>query len=106
MDPKSLNITAEKLAQLRALFPEVFSEDKVDFARMKEVLGENVTFTNEHYELSWAGKAEARKEIQKQTTATLVPDKEGSVYFGQTENIFIEGENLEVLRILQKSYFG
>ena len=106
MDSKSLNLTVEKLAQLRALFPEVFSEDKVDFARLKEVLGENVAFPNEHYELSWAGKAEARREIQKQTTTTLIPDREGSVDFGETENIFIEGENLEVLRILQKSYFG
>jgi len=106
MDSKSLNLTAEKLEQLRALFPEVFSEGKVDFARLKDILGENVAFPNEHYELSWAGKTEARKEIQKQTTATLVPDKEGSVNFGGTENIFIEGENLEVLRILQKSYFG
>lgn len=106
MDSKSLNITAEKIEQLRSLFPEVFSEEKVDFARLKEVLGENVAFPNEHYELSWAGKADARREIQKQTTATLVPDQEGSVNFGETENIFIEGENLEVLRILQKSYFG
>ena len=69
-------------------------------------MGENVVFPNEHYELSWAGKAEARKEIQKQSTSTLIPDKEGSINFGETENLFIEGENLEALRILQKSYFG
>jgi adenine-specific DNA-methyltransferase len=106
MDGKSLDITAEKLAQLRAIFPEVFSEDKVDFARLKDVLGESVDFPNEHYELSWAGKAEARKEIQNQTADTLIPDKESSVNFGATGNIFIEGENLEVLRVLQKSYFG
>ncbi len=93
MDSKSLNITAEKLAQLRALFPEVFSEEKVDFARLKDILGENIAFPNEHYELSWAGKAEARKEIQKQTTSTLIPDKQGSINFGETENLFIEGEN-------------
>jgi adenine-specific DNA-methyltransferase len=106
MDGQSLDITAEKLAQLRAIFPEVFSEDKVDFARLKDVLGESVNFPNEHYELSWAGKAEARREIQNQTTATLIPDKENSVNFEATGNIFVEGENLEVLRILQKSYFG
>ena len=75
MDGKSLNLTDEKLAQLRDLFPEVFSEGKVDFARLKDILGENVAFPNEHYELSWAGKAEARKEIQKQTTNTLIPDE-------------------------------
>ena len=106
MDGKSLNLTAEKLAQLRDLFPEVFSEGKVDFARLKDILGENVVFPNEHYELSWAGKAEARKEIQKQTTNTLIADKEGSIDFENAQNLFIEGENLEVLRILQKSYFG
>lgn len=106
MDGKSLNITAEKIDQLRALFPEVFSEDKIDFARLKETLGEGAFVVGEHYELSWAGKAEARSEIQKQTTATLIPDREGSVNFGASENIFIEGENLEVLRILQKAYYG
>jgi len=106
MDGQSLDITAEKIAQLRVSFPEVFSEDKVDFARLQDILGESVVFSNEHYELSWAGKAEARKEIQKQTTATLIPDKENSINFGATGNIFIEGENLEALRILQKSYFG
>jgi len=106
MDSQSLDITAKKLKQLRAIFPEVFAEDKVDFARLKDVLGENVAFPNEHYELSWAGKAEARKEIQKQTTATLIPDKANSIDFDASQNIFIEGENLQVLRILQKSYFG
>ena len=106
MDGKSLDLTAEKLAQLRDLFPEVFSEGKVDFARLKDILGENVVFPNEHYELSWAGKAEARKEIQKQTTNTLISDKEGSIDFENAQNLFVEGENLEVLRILQKSYFG
>ena len=106
MDGQTLDITAEKIAQLRAIFPELFSEGKVDFARLKEFLGEHVAFPNEHYELNWAGKAEARREIQKQTSATLVPDKENSVNFGTTGNVFIEGENLDVLRVLQKSYFG
>lgn len=54
MDGKSLDLTAEKLAQLRDLFPEVFSEGKVDFARLKDILGEHVVFPNEHYELSWS----------------------------------------------------
>ena len=106
MDGQSLDVTAGKIAQLRAIFPEVFSENKIDFARLKDILGESVVFPNEHYELSWAGKAEARREIQKQTTATLIPDKENSVDFDAAGNIFIEGENLEVLRVLQKSYFG
>ncbi|MBI5304019.1 MAG: site-specific DNA-methyltransferase [Chloroflexi bacterium] len=116
MDGQSLNLTAEKIAQLRALFPEVFAENKIDFARLKDVLGETAAFPNEHYELSWAGKAEARKEIQKQTTATLIPAANdtnlreteigGDSRNSRHEHIFIEGENLQVLRILLKSYFG
>ncbi len=106
MDGQSLDITAAKMAQLRAILPEVFSEDKIDFARLKDILGEGSLVFNEHYELSWAGKTESRRELQKQTTATLMPDKKNSVNFSTTGNIFIEGENLEVLRVLQKSYFG
>lgn len=104
MDGKSLDITAEKLVQLKALFPEVFSEDKIDFQRLKQVLGEENIVKGEHYQLSWAGKSEARKEIQKQTTSTL--NLQGFENLAGLCHIFIEGENLEVLRILQKSYFG
>lgn len=106
MDGQSLNIPEERIEQLRQIFPDVFSEGKIDFNRLKAALGENVLFPGEHYELSWAGKADARREVQRQTTATLIPDVEGSVDFENAQNIFIEGENLEVLRVLQKSYFG
>ena len=106
MDGKSLDITADILAQLKAILPDVFSEDKIDFQRLKQALGEDVLVHGEHYELNWAGKTEARKEIQKQTTATLVPNRAESVDFDKARHIFIEGENLEVLRTLQKSYFG
>ena len=106
MDGKSLDVTAEKLEQLKDLFPDIFSEGKIDLLRLRKVLGEEVFVQNEHYELSWAGKGEARKQIQNQTTATMIPDHVGSVNFGDTQNVFIEGENLEVLRVLQKSYFG
>jgi adenine-specific DNA-methyltransferase len=106
MDGKSLDITAELLAQLKALIPDVFSEDKIDLQRLKQALGEDIFVHGEHYELNWAGKSEARKEIQKQTTATLVPNRADSVDFDNANHIFIEGENLEVLRTLQKSYFG
>lgn len=106
MDGKSLNITQEKINQLKQIFPEVFKEDKVDFLQLKALLGEDVIAKDEVYGLSWAGKYEAFKEIQKQTTASLIPDREGSIDFDNAENIFIEGENLEVLRVLQKSYYG
>jgi len=106
MDGNSLDITAEKKQQLRQLFPEIFSEDKIDFEKLKLILGEKAAAGSERYELSWAGKSDAFREIQKQTTATLIPDREGSVNFDTSENIFIEGENLEVLRVLQRSYYG
>ncbi len=105
MDGKSLNLTEERIEQLKQILPEAFSEGKIDFLRLKEILGETLA-PDEHYELSWAGKAEARREIQRQTTHTLVADLENSVDFENAQNLFIEGENLEVLRILQKSYFG
>lgn len=106
MDGKSINITEELKAQLKALFPEIFSEDKIDLQRLKVSLGEETFVQGEHYELSWNGKTEARKEIQKQTTSTLIPDINNSINFDTAQNVFIEGENLEVLRVLQKSYFG
>ena len=106
MDGKSLNITQENINQLKQIFPQIFKEDKVDFLQLKALLGVDVIAKDEAYSLSWAGKYEAFKEIQKQTTATLIPDREGSIDFDNAENIFIEGENLEVLRVLQKSYYG
>lgn len=106
IDGKSLDLKAQRLAQLREIFPEFFSEGRLDLSAVNEVLGDGEIAAADRYELSWAGKAEARREIQKQTTATLIPDKNGSVDFERSKNIFIEGENLEVLRTLQKAYFG
>ncbi|WP_316800201.1 site-specific DNA-methyltransferase [Pedobacter frigidisoli] len=106
MDGLSQNIQQEKINSLKNIFPEVFTEGQIDFKKLKGMLGDSVIYANEHYELTWANKAEARKEVQKQTTCTLEPDKNNSVKFDEANNIFIEGENLEVLRILQKSYFG
>ena len=105
IEKDSLDVVAEKIAQLRELFPEVLAEGKIDFKRLRDVLGDEVAFANEHYELSWAGKAEARAEIQKTTSATLVPDGVPK-HVLEAGNIFIEGENLEVLHVLQRSYFG
>lgn len=106
LDGKSLDIVGEKSDRLRELFPEVWSEGKIDFNRLKAVLGETVYAGEERYGISWAGKYDAFKEIQKQTTATLIPERAESVNFDTSENVFIEGENLEVLRVLQKAYYG
>lgn len=106
MDGTSLTPEQEKLNTLRQVLPEAFSEGKIDWEKLKATLGEDINFSNERYVLNWAGKSDAFKVLQKPTTKTLIPAKEESVNFDETENIFIEGENLEVLKVLQKSYFG
>jgi adenine-specific DNA-methyltransferase len=106
IDGQSLDVKAEKLEQLRELFPEFFSEGRLDLSAVREVLGDDELASPDHYELSWAGKAEARREIQKRTAATIVPNIDDSISFETSGNVFIEGENLEVLRTLQKAYFG
>lgn len=106
MDGQSLTPDKIKQEQLKELFPEVFSEGKIDWEKLKATLGEDITFSNERYVLNWAGKSDAFKVLQAPTTKTLIPAKDESINFDETENIFIEGENLEVLKVLQKSYFG
>lgn len=106
MNGKSLTPQEIKLQELKNIFPEVFAEGKVDWEKLKATLGDNINFSNERYVLNWAGKSDAFKVLQSPTTKTLIPAKEESVNFDDTENIFIEGENLEVLKVLQKSYFG
>ena len=106
MDGKSLNITEEKLNQLKEISPEAFTENKIDWEKIKAALGGDIEFKNERYVLNWAGKSDAFRALQSPSTDTLVPCKEESVNFDSTGNIFIEGENLEVLKVLQKAYFG
>ncbi|MDE5574622.1 MAG: site-specific DNA-methyltransferase [Bacteroidales bacterium] len=86
--------------------PEVFDEGKIDWEKLRAALGEDVNFTDERYRLNWAGKSDAFRVMQEASTSTLVPCREESVDFDNTQNIFIEGENMEVLKVLQKSYFG
>jgi adenine-specific DNA-methyltransferase len=112
----SLDIKEAQLEKLKAAFPEAVCEGKVDWDKLRLTLGEDVVIANERYVLNWAGKSDAFRAIQTSTTATLKPQKEQSVNFSAkggsasggdtTENIFIEGENLEVLKVLQKSYYG
>ncbi len=106
MDEKSLTPQEIKLQQLKEILPEAFAEEKVDWEKLKATLGEDINFANERYVLNWAGKSEAFKILQAPTTKTLIPNKKESVNFNDTEHIFIESENLEALKILQKSYFG
>lgn len=94
---------AELLALLRQAAPEVLSDNQIDVERLKELLGQERIAPAEHYELNWAGKSAARREIQKATSYTLLPDANNPE---QAPHMLIEGENLEVLRVLQKSYYG
>ena len=106
MNGESLDIKNDQLEKLKELFPEVITEGKVDWEKLKASLGEDVNFNNERYVLNWAGKSEGFKILQLPITDTLVPSPEESINFDTTQNIFIEGENLRVLKALQKSYYG
>ncbi|MDD4761297.1 MAG: site-specific DNA-methyltransferase, partial [Bacteroidaceae bacterium] len=106
MKGTSLTPDKEKLNQFKQFFPEVFSEDKIDWEKLKATLGENINFANERYVLNWAGKSDAFRVMQQPSSQTLIPIEEESVNFHETDNIFVEGENMEVLKVLQKSYFG
>ncbi|MEZ9820319.1 site-specific DNA-methyltransferase [Shewanella sp. 10N.286.45.A1] len=103
-EAKSLDITQQNIEQLKQLFPDVFSENKIDFEALKAVLGEEVDDSEERYNFTWNGKAKARQIAQTPSTGTLRPCKEESVNWDTTENLFIEGDNLEVLKLLQKPY--
>jgi adenine-specific DNA-methyltransferase len=104
MDGKTMDIVAENVGKLKELFPEAFTEGKVDFEALKEVLGTFVDDRDERYSFIWNGKSKARMIAQTPSTGTLRPCKEESVDWDATQNIFIEGDNLEVLKLLQKSY--
>jgi adenine-specific DNA-methyltransferase len=103
---ESLDIKQTRLQRLKELFPELFAENQLDWEKLKAAFGDDINFANERYVLNWAGKSDAFRVLQQPTTATLKPAPEESVNFDTTENLFIEGENLEVLKALQKAYYG
>lgn len=104
MDSKTMDIVTENVNKLKELFPEAFTEGKVDFEALKEVLGEYVDGREERYSFTWNGKSKARMIAQTPSAGTLRPCKDESVDWDTTQNLFIEGDNLEVLKLLQKSY--
>ncbi|MEV5745681.1 site-specific DNA-methyltransferase [Microbispora rosea] len=107
-DPEfsSMDLTAENLAQLKALLPEAFTEGKIDFEVLKQLLGGAVEEREEKYGLNWHGKRRARQLALTPSLGTLRPSPEESVDWDTTQNLVIEGDNLEVLKLLQKSYSG
>lgn len=118
LDGASLSISEQRKQELKQLFPAAFTEtrndqgeltDTLDFERLKAELGEfSDIYDNrrERYGMDWPGKRDCLRQIQQPSHATLKPCREESVDFDSTENLFIEGDNLEVLKLLQKSYYG
>ncbi|MFD7730014.1 site-specific DNA-methyltransferase [Kitasatospora phosalacinea] len=105
-DPEthSKDLVTDNIEQLRKLFPSAFTEGKVDFGALRELLGDAVEEGEERFGLTWFGKRNARRVALKPSSATLLPRPEESLDWDTTRNAVIEGDNLEVLKLLQKSY--
>ena len=106
LDGKTPDIAEENIQKLKQIFPDVFTEDKVDFEKLQQVLGDYVEDSNERYNFTWNGKGRALRLSQTPSLGTLRPCKEESKDWDTTQNLYIEGDNLEVLKLLQKSYHG
>lgn len=108
LDPKTDGSTADIVGQntekLKELFPEVFTDGNIDFDALRDILGSYVDDRQERYSFNWNGKALSRRIAQTPSTGTLRPCPEESIDWDSTRNLFIEGDNLEVLKLLQKSY--
>ena len=103
---RSADVVEENLDKLKALFPEAFTEGKIDFDTLRQLLGDAVEEGQERYGLNWHGKRKARQLALTPSAATLRPAPEESEDWDTTQNLVIEGDNLEVLKLLQKSYAG
>ncbi|MDP4280177.1 MAG: site-specific DNA-methyltransferase [Dehalococcoides mccartyi] len=103
-ESKSRDIVTENIEQLKVIFPEVFTEGRIDFEVLKQLLGGALDEREEKYGLNWHGKRNARLLALTPSTGTLRPCPEDSVDWDTTQNLMIEGDNLEVLKLLQKSY--
>lgn len=104
LDGQSLDIVEENVVKLKQLFPEIVTEDNIDFDKLKAVLGEYIEKDDESYRFTWYGKRDAFRKSQIPSTGTLRPCIEESKDWDTTQNLYIEGDNLEVLKLLQKSY--
>ncbi len=105
-DTKSADVVAGNVDALKTLFPEAFTEGRIDFEVLKGLLGAAVDERDEKYGLNWHGKRRARQIALTPSTGTLLPCPDESVDWDTTQNLMIEGDNLEVLKLLQKSYAG
>lgn len=106
MDGMTMNIEQANVEKLKEVFPEVFADGKVDFDKLQMLLGNYIADDKERYSFSWKGKTDSLRLAQKRSTGTLRPCKEESKNWDTTENLYIEGDNLEVLKLLQSAYLN
>ena len=102
----SMDLENTNMEKLKSVFPECFSEGKLDIDKLLSLCGEYIDNDFEKYKFEWKGKSECLRLAQKRSTGTLRPCKEKSVNFDDTKNVYIEGDNLEVLKLLQTAYFN
>ena len=106
LDGMSMDLEKTNMEKLKSVFPECFSEQKLDIDKLLSLCGEYIDNDFEKYKFEWKGKAECLRLAQKRSTGTLRPYREESVNFDDTENVYIEGDNLEVLKLLQTAYYN
>lgn len=106
IDGLSMNLEKANMEKLRSVFPECFVEGKLDIDKLLSLCGEYIDNDFEKYKFEWKGKSECLRLVQKRSTGTLRPCREESVNFDDTENVYIEGDNLEVLKLLQTAYYN
>lgn len=106
LDGMSMDLEKTNMEKLRSVFPECFSEQKLDIDKLLSLCGEYIDNDFEKYKFEWKGKSECLRLAQKRSTGTLRPYREESVNFDDTENVYIEGDNLEVLKLLQTAYYN
>lgn len=108
VDLESKDLVAERIEQMKALFPEIATEGdgSIDFEKLRLILGDEVDEGNERYAFTWPGKADAIRQAQTISAATLRPCPGESVEWNDTHNLYVEGDNLEVLKLLQRGYHG
>ena len=102
----SLNLEKQNIEKLKELFPETVEEGKINFDILRAILGNEIDDSREKYQFTWNGKAKSIKLAQTPSSATLRPCKDKSKNWDTTENLYVEGDNLEVLKQLQKTYYG
>lgn len=105
IDGKSLDIETTEKERLKAIFPQCFTEGKLDIDKLLSLCGEYIDNDFEKYKFEWKGKSECYRIAGKRSTGTLRPVPEESVDFDKTNNLYIEGDNLEVLKLLQSAYY-